>query len=159
MGVAGEKMEDCIVNFIKKHYNLLIGERTAEQIKIQIGNAFPDNDIKTMEIKGRDLVSGIPRYLTVNSDEIREAISEPVLQIIDAIKNTLENTPPELAGDIVDKGIMLAGGGALIKGLDQLIHQQTSLPVTVADDPLSCVALGAGKALDQLDLLKDSSLS
>ncbi len=157
--VAGDKMDDCIVAFIKKHYNLLSGERTAEQIKINIGNAFPDNDVKTMEIKGRDLVSGIPRYLTVNSDEIREAISEPVLQIIDAIKNTLENTPPELAGDIVDKGIMLAGGGALIKGLDQLIHQQTSLPVTVADDPLSCVALGAGKALDQLDLLKDSSLS
>ncbi len=153
--VAGDKMDECIVNFIKKHYNLLIGERTAEQIKINLGNAFPDAEVRTLEIKGRDLVSGIPRYLTVNSDEIREAMSEPILQIIDAIKATLERTPPELAGDIVDKGIMLAGGGALIRGLDQLIHQQTGLPVTIAEDPLSCVALGAGKALEEIELLRD----
>lgn len=156
--VAGDKMDECIVNFIKKHYNLLIGERTAELIKINLGNAFPDAEVKSLEIKGRDLVSGIPRHLTVNSDEIREAMSEPILQIVDAIKGTLEQTPPELAGDIVDKGIMLAGGGALIKGLDQLIHQQTGLPVTIAEDPLSCVALGAGKALDQIEVFKDVSI-
>lgn len=156
--VAGDKMDDCIVNFIKKHYNLLIGERTAETIKINLGNAFPDMETETLEIKGRDLLSGIPRNLTVNSDEIREAMSEPIMQIVDAIKGTLEQTPPELAGDIVDKGIVLAGGGALIKGLDKLIHQQTGLPVTVADDPLSCVALGAGKALDEIDLLNEVSI-
>lgn len=152
--VAGDKMDESIVNFIKKHYNLLIGERTAEQIKLAVGNAFPDSEVTTIEIKGRDLVSGIPRYLTVNSDEIREAMSEAVLQIVDAIKITLENTPPELAGDIVEKGIMLAGGGALIKGLDKLIQQQTGLPVMIAEDPLSCVVLGAGKALEDPDLLR-----
>lgn len=156
--VAGDKMDEAIVQFIKRNYNLLIGERTAELIKICLGNAFPENETRTMEIKGRDLVGGIPRTLEINSDEIREAIAEPVHAIIEAIKTTLERTPPELAGDIVDKGIMLAGGGALLRGLDKLIHEETGLPVMIADDPLSCVALGAGKALDELAVLREVSL-
>ena len=157
--VSGDKMDEAIVQHIKRNYNLLIGERTAEQIKINIGNAYPDTEPKTMEIKGRDLVNGIPRILQVNSDEIREAIAEPVHSIVEAIKTTLERTPPELAGDIVDKGIVLAGGGALLRGLDKLIHEETGLPVTVAEDPLSCVVLGSGKALDELDVLREIALS
>lgn len=156
--VAGDKLDETVVQFIKRNYNLLIGERTAELIKINIGNAYPETETKTMEIKGRDLVTGIPRHLTVSSDEIREAISEPVHTIVDSIKTTLERTPPELAGDIVDKGIMLAGGGALIKGLDKLIHEETKLPVMIAEDPLSCVALGAGKALDEINVLREVSM-
>lgn len=156
--VAGDKLDECIVQFIKRNYNLLIGERTAELIKINIGNAYPDVEVRSMEIKGRDLVTGIPRNLSVSSDEIREAMAEPIHTIVDAIKTTLERTPPELAGDIVDKGIMLAGGGALIRGLDKLIHEETKLPVMIAEDPLSCVALGAGKALDEIDVLREVSL-
>ncbi|MBI4412067.1 MAG: rod shape-determining protein [Deltaproteobacteria bacterium] len=157
--VAGDKMDEAIVQHIKRNYNLLIGERTAELIKINIGNAYPDTEPKTMEIKGRDLVNGIPRVLQVNSDEIREAIAEPVHSIVEAIKTTLERTPPELAGDVVDKGIVLAGGGALLRGLDKLIHEETGLPVTVAEDPLSCVVIGSGKALDELDVLREIALS
>lgn len=156
--VAGDKMDEAIIQHIKRNYNLLVGERTAEWIKMNLGNAYPDNDTKSMEIKGRDLVTGIPRTLLINSDEIREAITEPVHSILEAIKITLERTPPELAGDIVDKGIVLAGGGALLKGLDKLIHEETGLPVTVAEDPLSCVVLGAGKALDELDVLKEIAI-
>jgi len=157
--VAGDKMDEAIVQHIKRNYNLLVGDRTAEWIKINIGNAFPDVEPMTMEIKGRDLVTGIPRTLQINSDEVREAIMEPVSAIVEAIKVTLEKTPPELAGDIVDRGIVLAGGGALLRGLDKLIHEETGLPVRVADDPLSCVALGSGKALDELNVLRDVALS
>lgn len=152
---AGDVLDEAIVQFIKKNYNLLIGERTAETIKINIGNAFPSEEVKTMEIKGRDLVTGIPRHLTVTSDEVREAMSGPITVIMDAIKTTLERTPPEIAGDLVDKGIMLAGGGALIQGLDKLIHQETKLPVMIANDPLSCVVLGAGKALEEIDVIPE----
>lgn len=157
--VAGDKMDEAIVQHIKRNYNLLVGERTAEMIKINIGNAYPDTEPKTMEIKGRDLVTGIPRILQINSDEIREAITEPMNTITEAIKVTLERTPPELAGDIVDKGIVLAGGGALLTGIDKLIHEETGLPVQVADDPLSCVVLGSGKALDELDVLREVALT
>lgn len=156
--VAGDKMDEAIVQFIKRNYNLLVGERTAELIKINLGNAFPDGDSKSMSISGRDLVGGIPRHLEINSDEIREAIAEPVQTIVESIKGTLEKTPPELAGDIVEKGIMLAGGGALIKGLDKLIHEETGLPVMIADDPLTCVAIGAGKALEELTVLREVSM-
>ena len=156
--VAGDKLDEAVVQFIKRNYNLLIGERTAELIKINIGNAFPSEDVKTMEISGRDLVNGIPRHLEINSDEIREAMAEPIHTIIEAIKTTLERTPPELAGDIVDRGIMLAGGGGLIRGIDKLIHEETGLPVTTADDALSCVALGAGEALDELTVLREVSM-
>jgi len=148
----------AIVQFIKRNYNLLVGERTAELIKINIGNAFPNGDTTSMQVSGRDLIGGIPRHLEINSDEMREAMAEPVHTIIEAIKATLEKTPPELAGDIVEKGIMLAGGGALINGIDKLIHEETGLPVMIADDPLSSVAHGAGKALDELSVLREVSM-
>lgn len=156
--VAGDKMDEAIVQHIKRNYNLLVGERTAEWIKINLGNAFPDTEPETMEIKGRDLVTGIPRILQINSDEVREAITEPLHAIVDAIKVTLERTPPELAGDIVDKGIVMAGGGALLKGIDKLIREETGLPVSIAEDPLTCVVIGSGKALDELDVLREITL-
>jgi len=153
--VGGDKMDEAVAQFIKRKYNLLIGERTAEMIKIQIGTAYPEKEMKTMEIKGRDLVAGNPKVLQVNSEEIREALAEPINSIIEAVKTTLERTPPELAADIVDKGIVLAGGGALLRNLDVLLREETNLPITIAEDPLSAVVLGSGKALDELDLLKE----
>lgn len=158
--VGGDKMDDSIVAYIKRKYNLLIGDRTAEQIKIDIGSAYamdPDN-VGTIAIKGRDLISGIPKTIVVSEEEIREALSEPVNLILDTIKVTLENTPPELAADIVDRGIVLAGGGALLKGLDKLIREETGLPVIVPDDPLTAVVRGVGKMLDELELLKKIAL-
>ncbi|HCU26011.1 MAG TPA: rod shape-determining protein [Deltaproteobacteria bacterium] len=152
--VAGDKMDESIIQYLKRKYNLLIGERTAEQIKIQIGSAYPNGEIKTMEIKGRDLVAGVPRVLEINSEEIRESIAEPVMAIVEAVKVALERTPPELAADIVDKGIVLAGGGALLAQMDVMLREETGLPVTVAEDPLSSVVFGTGKALDQLDSFK-----
>ncbi|MDP4177210.1 MAG: rod shape-determining protein [Bacillota bacterium] len=149
--IAGDELDRSIINYIKKEYNLLIGERTAENIKIEIGSAFPNEDKKSMEIKGRDLISGLPKTITIKEEEIREALKEPVSAIIDAIKTTLEKTPPELASDIMEKGIMLAGGGALLRGIDSLINHETHMPVHIAESPLDCVAIGAGKYLDQLD--------
>jgi rod shape-determining protein MreB len=157
--VAGDKMDEAVTSYLKRKYNLLIGERTAEQIKITIGSAYPNGEIKTMEIKGRDLVAGVPRVMEVNSEEIREAIAEPVFAIVEAVKVALERTPPELAADIVDKGIVLAGGGALLAQLDVLLREETGLPVTVAEDPLSAVVYGTGKALDQLDTLKGITIT
>lgn len=158
--VGGDKLDDAIVQYIKRKYNLLIGERTAEQVKIGIGNVYSaGNDTETMEVKGRDLVSGIPKTLEVNSDEIREAMSEPISTIVEAVRISLERTPPELAADIVDKGIVLAGGGAYLKNLDMLLREETGLPVLIAEDPLSCVVLGSGAVLDQLDLLRQVSVS
>ena len=157
--VAGDKMDEAIVQYIKRKYNLLIGERTAEQVKITVGTAFPDPDDtnlpQTMEVKGRDLVAGIPKTITVHTDEIRESLREPINAIVQAVRIALEKTPPELAADIVDKGIVLAGGGALLRNLDILLREETGLPVMVADDPLSCVALGAGMALDEIELLRE----
>jgi len=153
--VGGDKLDEAIVQYMKRKYNLLIGERTAEQVKIEIGNACDDGgEIMRMEIKGRDLVSGIPKTLEIDSAEVREAISEPVNAIVEAVRVALERTPPELAADIVDKGIVLAGGGANLKNLDILLRQETGLPVVIAEDPLSCVVLGSGKVLDELDLLR-----
>jgi rod shape-determining protein MreB len=152
--VGGDKMDDAIIQHVKRKYNLLIGERTAELIKMGIGNAYPTEEVLTMDIKGRDLVAGVPRTLTVSSDEIRDALADPVNAIVEAVKVTLERTPPELAGDIADRGIVLAGGGALLKNLDQLLREETGLPVFLAEDPLSAVVMGAGKALDELDLLR-----
>jgi len=152
--VAGDKMDEAIIQYIKRKYNLLIGERTAEMVKITIGNAYPNGEVKTMEIKGRDLVAGVPRILTVNGDEIREAIAEPVNAIVEAVRIALEKTPPELAADIMDKGIVLTGGGALLKHLDVLLREETGLPVSIGDDPLSAVVLGTGRALDELDTLR-----
>jgi len=152
---AGDKMDEAIVLYIKRKHNLLIGERTAELIKITIGTAFPEEDIKTVDVKGRDMVSGIPKTLEISSVEIMEAIQEPVNTIVEGVKIALERTPPELAADIVDRGIVLAGGGALLKNLDVLLREKTGLPIIIADSPLTAVVLGSGKALDELDLLKD----
>jgi rod shape-determining protein MreB and related proteins len=155
--VAGDKIDDEIVQYIKRKYGLLIGERSGENIKTEIGNAYPDpnQEVRKMEVKGRDLISGIPKTVEINSDEIREAIMEPISLIVDAIKDALENAPPELAGDIVDRGIVLTGGGALLRNIDMLIRAETGLPITIAEDPLTTVARGAGIALDQLDVLKE----
>ena len=154
--VAGDEFDSSIINYIKKKYNLLIGERTAENIKIAIGSAYPyaDNE-PSMDIKGRNLLNGLPENITVTSEEIREALSEPLSHVMEAIKVTLEKTPPELAADIIDQGIMLAGGGALLKGLDLLIHAETGMPVKVAERPLDCVADGTGKVLENIDKLID----
>jgi rod shape-determining protein MreB and related proteins len=156
--VAGDKMDDAIVNFVKRKYNLLIGERTAEQIKKKLGNASAPAEPETMEIKGRDLIAGIPKTLAVSSDEVREALEEPVSAIVDAVRSVLERTPPELAADIVDRGIVLTGGGALLRNLDVLLREQTGLPVTVAETPECAVVLGTGRALEELDLLREVAL-
>lgn len=152
--IAGDEMDEAITQYLKRKYNLLVGERTSENVKIQIGSAYPFDDPRKMEIKGRDLVDGIPKTLTINDSDVREALHDPVYAIVDAVKTALERTPPELSADIAEKGIVLAGGGALLHGLDTLISLETHLKVRVADDPLSCVVLGTGKVLDELDLLK-----
>ena len=152
--IAGDEMDEAIVNYVKKRYNLLIGERTAEDVKIQIGSAYPLKKSMTMVIKGRDLVAGIPKTLIISDEEIREALTETFGTIVEAVKIALERTPPELAADIVDKGVVVAGGGSLIKGLDCLLKEATGLPITLADDPLSAVALGAGKVLSDPKLLR-----
>jgi len=153
--VAGDKMDSAIIQYIKRKYNLLIGEMTAEMIKMTIGNASPDpQDLETIEVKGRDLASGIPKILSIDSEEIRVAISEQIDSIIETVKIALEQTPPELAADIVDRGIILTGGGALLKNLDKFLREETSLPITIAEDPLTTVALGSGKVLDNIEILK-----
>jgi rod shape-determining protein MreB len=152
--IAGDEMDEAITQYLKRKYNLLIGERTAENIKIQIGSAYPFDEPRKMDIKGRDLVEGIPKTLSISDSDIREALHDPVFSIVDAVKTALERTPPELSADIAENGIVLAGGGALLHGLDTLISLETHLKVRVADDPLSCVVLGTGKVLDELDLLK-----
>jgi rod shape-determining protein MreB and related proteins len=153
--VGGDKLDAAIVQYMKRKYNLLIGDQMAERVKCHIGNCYDSGQTKTMEVKGRDLVAGLPRTLTVSSDEIRQALAEPINAIIEAVRVALEQTPPELSADIVDKGIVLAGGGAYLRGLDMLMREETGLPVLIADDPLSSVVLGCGKALDELDLLKN----
>jgi len=156
--VAGDRIDNAIVQYMKRKYSLLIGERTGEMIKITIGCAYPEDEMRTVDVKGRDIISGIPKIVEINSEEVMEAMSEPVGVIIDAIRDALENAPPELAGDIVDRGIVLAGGGALLRNLDVLLREKTGLPVTIADDPLSAVARGAGKALDELHILKEVTI-
>jgi rod shape-determining protein MreB len=158
MRVGGDVLDETIVNYIKRKYNLLIGERTAEDVKMRIGSAIPLREQLTLEVKGRDLVAGMPKTLLINDGEIREALAEPVGNIIETVRVALERTPPELAADIVDKGIVLAGGGALLRGLDALLREETGLPVTTADDPLSAVVLGTGHLLDDFDLLRRVSV-
>ena len=153
--VGGDKMDEAILQYVKRTYNLLIGERTSEIIKTTIGNAYPGSEMETMDVKGRDLVTGIPKIININSDEVRQAIQEQIDTIVVAVKTALEQTPPELAADIVDRGIYLTGGGALLKNLDILLHQETGLPIKIADDPLSTVVMGCGKALDNLNILKE----
>lgn len=158
---AGDEFDNSIVNYIKKEYNLAIGERTAEEVKITIGCAYLDDDIeiRTKEIRGRDLISGLPKTVEVNSEQVLSALSEPVSIIVEAIKYTLEKTPPELAADIMEAGIVLAGGGALLRGLDKLVASETGMPVHVADEPLNCVAVGTGAALEHIDSLKGVLIS
>jgi rod shape-determining protein MreB len=152
--VAGDKFDDAIVSYIKKKYSLMIGERTAEQIKFSIGCAYPFDEERNYEVKGLDLVSGAPKTIEVNSEEIRDALMEPVSAVVEAIKTALERTPPELAADIVDNGIILAGGGSLLANLDVLIKEKTGLPVALAEDPLTCVVRGSGRALENVELLR-----
>jgi len=152
--IAGDELDESIVHYVKKEYNLMIGERTAESIKVNIGSAYPGASHGNMEIRGRDLVSGLPKNITITSEEVAEALKEPINAIVDAIKVTLEKTPPELASDIMDRGIMLTGGGALLSGLDKLISQETGMPVSIAENPLDCVVMGAGKVLEEIETLK-----
>ena len=152
--VAGNEMDEAVTQYIKRRYSLLIGERTAEEIKIRLGSAFPLEEELTLEIKGRDLVEGIPKIITISDEEIREALAEPVATIIDAVRVALEQTPPELSADIVDRGIILTGGGALLKNLDKRLREETGLPVSIADDPLTSVVMGTGRVLVNFDLLR-----
>ena len=152
--VAGNKMDEAVRSYIKRKYSLLIGERTAEEIKINLGSAVRGDEERTMEIKGRDLVRGIPMTISITDEELREALADPVAAIIEAVRDALEQTPPELAADIVDRGIVLTGGGALLRGLDERIRQETGLPVSVAEDPLTCVVMGTAKAMSEMDFLR-----
>jgi rod shape-determining protein MreB and related proteins len=156
--IAGDKMDEAIIQHMKRKYNLLVGEATAERIKINIGTAYPTDEPLTMEVRGRDLVAGVPKTIVVSSDEIRDALSDPINAVVDAVRVVLDRTPPELSADIADKGIVLAGGGAMLRNLDLLLREETGLPVMIADDPTSAVVLGCGMALDELDLLKQVSI-
>ena len=153
--VGGDEFDAAIISYIKKKYNLLIGERTAETIKLQIGSAYPFEVEETMSIKGRNLLNGLPENIEISSDEIREAFKEPIESVLDAVHVTLEKTPPELAADIIEQGITLTGGGALLRGLDKLINQETGMPVNVAENPLDCVVDGTGMVLEDIDRLRD----
>ena len=148
-------MDEAIINYVKRKYNLLIGERTAELVKISIGTAYPNDALQSMEVKGRDLVAGVPKTLELKSDEVCEALAEPVNAVVESVRIALESTPPELAADIVDKGIVMTGGGALLANLDILLREATGLPVMLAEDPLTAVVLGTGQCLDELQLLRD----
>lgn len=156
--VGGDKMDEAISSYLKRHYNVLVGERTAEQIKIAIGAAMPSGENLSIEIRGRDLVQGIPRSITIGEDEVREALQEPINQILEVVRTALEKTPPELSSDIMERGITITGGAALLRNLDRLISKETGLPVVLVDDPISAVVLGAGTVLDQLELFKDAVL-
>lgn len=157
--IGGDEMDEAIIEYMKKSYNLMIGERTAEDIKIKIGSAFPLEEELSMEVRGRDLVTGLPKLVRVSSEEIRQALENPVREIVESTKVTLERTPPELAADLIERGIVMCGGGALLRGLDKLIAEETGLPVAVADDPLTAVALGTGKVLEEIRYLKKISLA
>jgi rod shape-determining protein MreB and related proteins len=156
--VAGDKFDEAIVNYVRRQFNLLIGERTAESIKVKIGNAYPFEQERTMEIRGRDLVAGAPKTIEITSSQINDALMDPLSEVIDAVRTALEKTPPELASDIVENGIVLTGGGALLANLDILLRERTGLPVSIAEDPLTCVVMGSGKVLDQLDLLSQLTI-
>jgi rod shape-determining protein MreB len=156
--VGGDKMDEAILNYIKRKYNLLIGESTAERIKIEIGSAYPADETKSLAVKGRDLVGGVPKTIEINTEDVREALIEPVNAIVDATKIALERTPPELAGDIADKGIVLSGGGGMLKNLDVLLREETGLPIMLAEDPFTSVVMGCGRCLDEVELLRDVTL-
>jgi len=156
--IAGDEFDEAIIKYMRTQYNLVIGERMAEEVKFRIGNAFPEKKIEMMELKGRDAISGLPRTLEIDSTEVRKALKEPVDQVLDGIKHVLEKTPPELAADIVERGIVMTGGGSLLKGLDKYISKETGVPVILAENPLTCVVLGAGKFLEELKHLYRANL-
>lgn len=152
--LGGDELDEAIVNYVKKEYSLMIGERTAEDVKIKIGSAYKEGDEIEMEIRGRDLISGLPKTMQISSSEVRDALRDPVNSIVDGIKSTLEKTPPELASDIMENGIMLTGGGALLKGLDKLVKEETGMPVKIAENPLDCVAIGTGKSVEDQEIFE-----
>lgn len=152
--IGGDEMDDAIIQHLRKTYNLLIGERTAEEIKIKIGSVYPLDEEMTMEVRGRDLVAGLPKTVTISSEEVREALAEPIAAIVEAVRITLERTPPELSADLIERGMVLAGGGGLLRGLDKLLSEQTGLPVHIAEDPITAVALGTGMVLSEIKYLK-----
>lgn len=156
--IGGDEMDEAVVSYIKRKYNLLIGESTGENIKIKLGSAYPMEERRTMEVKGRDLLEGVPKTVAISDEEVRDSLYEPVYAIVETVKQALENTPPELAGDIVDKGIVVAGGGALLRGIDILLREETGLPIIIAEEPLDAVVLGTGQALSELALLKNLSV-
>ena len=153
--LGGDELDEAIVNYVKKEYSLMIGERTAEDVKIKIGSAYKEGDEIEMEIRGRDLISGLPKTMQISSSEVRDALRDPVNSIVDGIKSTLEKTPPELASDIMENGIMLTGGGALLKGLDKLVKEETGMPVKIAENPLDCVAIGTGKSVEDQEIFEN----
>jgi rod shape-determining protein MreB len=157
--VGGDELDNAIIHYVKKEYSLMLGERTAEMIKCEIGSAFPMPDEPNAEIRGRDLVSGLPKTIVVSSEEIRKALEEPVNAVIDAVKTTLDKCPPELSGDIMDRGIVLTGGGALLKGLDERLRHETGMPIHIAERPLDCVALGSGKCVEEFEALQQVLIS
>lgn len=156
--IAGNEMDDAIIQYLKRKYNMLIGERTAEQIKIDLGSAFPLKEKEVLEVKGRDLVEGVPRVLSITDEEIRESLAEPISTIVEAVRSALERTPPEVSADILDRGVVLSGGGSLLRGLDQRLRNETGLPVVLAEDPLASVVLGTGRVLEDIDLLRKVSI-
>ena len=156
--IAGDQMDDAIMNYVKRRYNLLIGEHMAEKVKIEVGSAYPLEERKTMMVKGRDMISGIPRTVVVNDAEIREALEDPIHAIVNALRTALENTPPELAGDIIDRGVVITGGGSMLPGLATRFQEETNLPIITVDDPLTSVVLGVGKVLDEIDLFRKINL-
>jgi rod shape-determining protein MreB len=156
---GGDELDDALIQFVKKEYSLMLGERTAEEIKTTVGSAFPTPDETSAELRGRDLVTGLPRTVVVSAEEIRRALDEPVTRIIDAVKTTLDRTPPELCGDIMDRGIVLTGGGALLKGLDERLRHETGMPVIIAENPLGCVARGSGKCVEEFEALQQVLIS
>jgi rod shape-determining protein MreB len=156
--IGGDELDEAIISHIKKEYNIIVGERTAEEIKIEIGSAYPLPDEEDAEVRGRDLLTGLPKNIIISSEEVREAIEEPLSAIILAIKSTLEKTPPELSSDIMNRGIVLTGGGSLLKGLDERLRQETGMPVHMSEDPLTCVVVGSGKALEEVSILRKVSI-
>jgi len=155
--VGGDEMDDAIIGWVKKEYKLMIGSQTAEEVKLEIGSAYPLREEVQAEIRGRDMISGLPKTVVLSSEEVRAALEEPVSQIVDAVKSTLDKTPPELASDIMDRGIMLAGGGALLQGLDERLRRETEMPIHVAESPLTCVAVGSGRSLEEFEVMRKSS--
>jgi rod shape-determining protein MreB len=155
--VGGDELDEAIISYVKKEYKLMIGSQTAEEVKLEIGSAYPLREEVQAEIRGRDMITGLPKTVVLSSEDVREALEEPLVQIIDAVKSTLDKTPPELASDIMDRGIMMAGGGSLLQGLDERLRRETEMPIHVAESPLTCVAVGSGRSLEEFEVMQKAS--